>query len=81
MEVLTNTALPPASSPLAACTRIRLDPLQGAGRPSRGEGQLRSALDGVGCGLWGTNSANGDPSGIGSTNVTARTFGFAAGMD
>jgi uncharacterized protein with beta-barrel porin domain len=29
----------------------------------------------------GSNSANGDPSVVGSTNVTARTFGFAAGMD
>jgi autotransporter-associated beta strand protein len=28
----------------------------------------------------GANNANGDPA-VGSTNVTARTFGFAAGMD
>ena len=34
-----------------------------------------------GAAFGGTNSANGDPSGVGSTNVSARTFGFAAGMD
>src|SRR5262249_601276 len=33
-----------------------------------------------GAAYGGTNSANGDPS-VGSTNITARTFGFAAGMD
>ena len=34
----------------------------------------------MGLGLWRQQPTNGDPA-VGSNNVTAQTFGFAAGMD
>ena len=55
--------------------RLRLDPQQGAA-----EADLRPALDRLGLGLWRQQYGQ-RRRGVGSSNVTAQTFGFAAGMD
>jgi Autotransporter beta-domain len=34
-----------------------------------------------GAGFGGSNTSNGDPTVVGSTNITASTYGYAAGMD
>ena len=71
------SALRRTKGELAARRRARL--CCGVKAPPQAE--LRSALDRLGRGLWRLQQHQRRSAAIGSTNVTAQTYGFAAGMD
>ena len=65
---------PAGEPPARYCARLRFDPRQGAAAI------IRSALERLGRGLRRQQHHGGDPT-VGSHDITAGTYGFAAGMD